>query len=75
MTTADKIQALNNALKNYGYREGLFIHSVGKNLFMIAELNSIGGINTHSIAYNYNDMNLFIKVYNQGFNNDRFKLI
>lgn len=75
MTTADKIQALNNALKYYGYRKGLFIHSVGKNLFMIGEYNDIGGIDTHGLAYNYNEMNLFIKVYNQGFNNDRFKLI
>lgn len=75
MTTEDKINALNNALKGYGYRSDLFIHSVGKNLFMIASKNNIGGINTHTLAYNYNEMNLFIKVYNKGFNNNRFKLI
>ena len=74
MKTADKIQALNNALKSYGYREGLFIHSIGKNCFIIGEYNDIGGVDTHGLAYNYNEMNLFIKVYNQG-NNDRFKLI
>jgi hypothetical protein len=70
MTTEEKNQALNNALRSFGYRQDLFIHTVGKDLFIIASKNEVGGLNTFGLAYNYKEMNLFLKAYNIGFNNN-----
>ena len=70
MTTEEKNQALNNSLKTFGYREDLFIHTVGKDLFIIASKNEIGGLNTFGLPYSYKEMNLFLRAYNIGFNNN-----
>lgn len=66
MNTEEKTKALNNALKSYGFNEKYFTQSAnkGRNVkFAIASKNELGGINTYTIFFTYEEFNSFLKGY------------
>jgi len=69
MTTAEEIQALENALRHFSFPEKYTIFSMnkGKNIiFAIASNDSIGGFDTHSAFMSYDVMNGYLLGYSRG---------
>lgn len=67
MTTEAKKEALNNALKHYNFDEKYFIYSVNKGAnirFSIASNNEIGGIHSHTRFMTYDEVNAYLRGYN-----------
>ena len=66
MNTEKKKQALENHLKYCDFPAKYFIHAINKgrnSKFIISSKNEIGGLETHSKAMNYDEMNGYIFGY------------
>lgn len=66
MNTEQKKQALENSLKHFDFPKKYFIHPMNKgrnSKFIISSKNETGGIESHSKAMNYDEMNGFIAGY------------
>ena len=67
MTGAAKKEALNNALKHYGFDDIYFIYPVNKGAnikFSIASNNETGGLKTHTRFMTYDEVNAYLQGYN-----------
>lgn len=67
MSTMNKMDALNNALRSFNFNEKYYIISDGMtgNTFAIVSLaNKEGGVSVHSNYMSYDLMNAYLRGYN-----------